>query len=172
MNKATLTDDNVTVQFNYADHADNDSNLIRSSGGAHSSLPPAVASQMIKLAAFLHTDIGATWALAGELSGGVPAMQVALFSMSMPSLAALGVGAAAYGATTALDKYFDGAIHGAFLEAIEMVGHLEHQVADRYFGGEGFSTESEPMMSEICSNWTDYWNDMPQVIAPIQHPLG
>jgi hypothetical protein len=175
MDKANLTLDNGTVQFNYASHIDSAANVIQVGRTvAPGYLPPAVASQMTGLAAFLHSDVAAAWALAGELSGGVPALRAIIFGMSAPSLAALSVGAAAFGATTAIDKYFDGAIHTAFLDAVLMVGSMDHGLADAYFGADGFTTDSNnvPMMDEICSNWQDFWENIPQLIAPIQLPLA
>ncbi|MDL2357079.1 MAG: hypothetical protein QFF03_17635 [Pseudomonadota bacterium] len=44
--------------------------------------------------------------------------------------------------------------------------------ATAYFGGEGYTTNNESMMDQTCSNWTDYWENMPQIIAPIQHLLA
>ena len=174
MDKTNLAHDNGTLQFNYGNHIDSAANVIQVGRTvAHGYLPPAVANQMTGLAAFLHTDIAAAWGLAGELSGGVPALRAVLFAMSGPSLAAYSVGAAAFLGTKALDKYFDGAIHTAFLDAVLMVGNLDQGVADRYFGGDGFSADnSVPMMDQICSNWTDYWDNIPQIVAPIQHQLA
>ena len=173
MNKTSLDQDNGILQFHYADQVDHTSNVIQAGRNANPGhLPPAVVAQMTALSAFLQADVGAAWALAGELAGGSVALQAVIFSGSTMGLAALGVGATAYAATTSLDKYFDGAIHTAFLDAVTMVGNMEHRVADRYFGGENFSTNNVPMMSDISSNWTQYWDDIPQLVAPIQHQLA
>lgn len=173
MNNTSLNQENGILQFHYADPVDHAADVIQAGRNANPGhLPPAVVAQMTALSAFLQADVGAAWALAGELAGGSPALQAMLFGGSTMGLAAMGVGAVAYGATTSLDKYFDGAIHTAFLDAVMTVGNLEHRVADRYFGGEGFSTDNVPMMSAICSNWTDYWDNIPQLVAPIQHQLG
>lgn len=173
MNKTSLQQDDGILQFNYADQIDHAANVIQSGRNANPGhLPPAVVAQMTALSAFLQADVGAAWALAGELAGGVPGLQAVIFGGSSMGIAALSVGGAAFAATTALDKYFDGAIHTAFLDAVTMVGNMDHRVADRYFGGEGFSTDNVPMMSQICSNWTDYWDNIPQLVAPIQHQLG
>ena len=53
-----------------------------------------------------------------------------------------------------------------------MVGNMDVGTANAYFGGEGFTINSEPMMDQICSNWTDYWENMSQIIAPIQHQMA
>lgn len=173
MQNINLNQDNGTVQFNYADQIDNASNVIQSGRNSHPGhLPPAVVAQMSALSAFLQADVGAAWALAGELAGGSPGLQAVLFGTSSMGLAAISVGAAAFGATTLLDKYYDGAIHTAFLDAVMTVGNMEHRVADRYFGGDGFTTDNTRMMSDICSNWTDYWDNVPQLVAPIQHQLA
>lgn len=175
MDKFTMPPNDV-VSFNYA-NGHGGSGLIHeanpggASAGAASALPAAVVQNMTALAAFLQTDIGAAWALAGELSGGVPAMQMIIFGSSAPALAALTVGAVAYGGTRALDDYFDGAIHTSFLNAVEQVARMDVGVADKYFGGDSFTVNNEKMMSDICSNWEDFWEDEPQIVAPIQHPL-
>lgn len=173
MNKTSLDQDTGVLQFHYADQIDHTSDVIQSGRNSHPGhLPPAVVAQMSALSAFLQADVGAAWALAGELAGGSVALQAVIFGGSSIGMAAMSVGAVAYGATTSLDKYFDGAIHTAFLDAVSQVGTMEHRVADRYFGGEGFSTNNVAMMSQISSNWTQYWDDIPQLVAPIQHQLG
>jgi hypothetical protein len=174
MDKANLIQDNGTLQFHYAGDIDYTSDVIQvGRTAAPGYLPPAMVTQMTALAHFLEADVGAAWALAGKLSGGVPAMQAIIFGYSGMGAAALAVGAAAYYGTTELDKYFDGAIHTAFLRAVVMVGNMDHGTADMYFGADGFTTENRvPMMNEICSNWEEYWDNMPQIIAPIQFPLA
>lgn len=139
-------------------------------------ISPALFLNMTALSEFLATDVGAAWALAGELSGGVPIMQAIIFTYAGPGMAALAVGAAAFVGTTWLDTHFDGALHEAFGGAVEMVLRMDPGEAETYFGGDGFTTNNTEMMSDICSNWTEIWEDIPVVsfvgIAPHEHPFS
>lgn len=170
MDKDTLIPSNGTLQFNYANHPNNGAHMMQE-GGAAAGLPHAVVQSMTALTAYLATDVGAAWALAGELSGGVPAMQAIIFGYGSVGLGVAAVGVGAYAATTWLDNSLDGALHTGVLNAIEAIAHLDVGVADKYFGGDSFTVNNEKMMSDICSNWEDFWQDGPQLIAPIQHPL-
>jgi hypothetical protein len=132
-------------------------------------LSPALISNMVALNTFLATDVGAAWALAGELAGGNVALQGIIFTYAGPGLAAFAVGSAAYFGTTLLDQKFDGALHEAFGGAVEMVLNMEPGQADPYFGGDSFTLNDTETMSEICSNWVEYWEDGPaNIIAPPQ----
>jgi hypothetical protein len=88
-------------------------------------------------------------------------------------MAALLVGAAAYGATTWLDNKLDGALHEAFGNAVETVLNMDPGQADPYFGGDGFTVNDTAMMSDICSNWEDFWDDDPVNLIglPQQQPV-
>ncbi len=164
-----------TLQFKLANLSIPTANLMHTSSAnaaaAARGLPVAVAQGMTGLAEFLATDVGAAWALAGELSNGVPAMQAVIFGYGSIGLSVAAVGLAAYGATTWIDESLDGALHTGVLEALEMIARMDPGVADEYFGSDGFTFYDEQMMSDICSNWEEFWEDVPaQIIAPIPLP--
>lgn len=150
-------------------------------------ISPAVVASMETLVNLLRTDVAATWALAGELSGGSPALRMTLFAFGPIGIAAVAVGVTAYQATTALDNYLDGALHEAFGAAVGKVISMEPGRPDPYFGSDGFTTngesnyayfgddgwtdEDELMMSDICSNWLDLWPDVPVENVGVAPPI-
>lgn len=136
-------------------------------------LNPAVLSRMASLEALLQTDLPAAMAVANELAQGSPFMQAVFFEYGLAPLGPITVGLAAFGATRALDNFFNGAITDAVADAAYVLLHTDNDpsAVNALFGGEGFTVDNVDMMSAICSNWTDYWRDEPQIIAPIQAHL-
>jgi hypothetical protein len=173
MDKVNSIPSNGTLQFGLASHTNSGSNMVQegvAGAAAAAALPQSVVQSMTGLAEYLATDVGAAWALAGELSHGVPAMQAIIFGYGSLGLGLVAVGVGAYAATTWLDRSLDGALHSAVLEAVETIARMDRSVADPYFGGDGFTIGDSRMMSDICSNWEEFWDDEAQMIAPIQHP--
>lgn len=139
-------------------------------------IAPAIWKGMQTLSELLLTDVGATWAAAGEMATG-RLTQAAIFSFGPVGVAVAAVGMGAYAGTTWLDQHLDGAIHTWALETVERIMESEFFDSDRYFGdiAEGnFEQMDVQMMSDICSNWEDWWEDVPvqgNIIAPIQPAL-
>jgi hypothetical protein len=133
-------------------------------------LPAAVIQQMMTTAALLQMDMGAVWAFAATQSGGSLLVQSIVAAAPVAALAAA-VGGSAFAGMTAIDKFFDGAISNAVADLAIDISHLDTSVVLDYFG-DGNAFNEPAMMSQICSNWEDYWEDMPQIVAPIQHQLG
>ncbi len=134
-------------------------------------VPEKVAQGMEAITALLKTDIGAAWTLAGELAGaeGTLVTQAIIFGYSPIGLAVGAVAYTAYQGTTWLDNAMGGALHEGIVNAAVMLANMKPGSSEPYFGSDGFTTNSPHMMSEICSNWSDYWEDIPQIIAPIQN---